>query len=285
MKLDGRTLYRIKACVTFDTTDGNTVKAGTLGGWVEREENLSHAGMAWIADNAIVYGNARVYGNAIVGDEAIVYGNAIVYGDAMICDKAIVSGDTRVSGYTIVYDNAMICDNAVVSGDARFGGNAIVCGNAIVSGEARVNGCAIVCDNAIVSGDTVVSGSAVVCDKAGVKICGNTLVDKDAFVGSTTIMTLSELMKFLDLENVMHVVFDSDERILNGFHSETFIYFGMGEFVDMVNDEREFGCIGINKVSLSAVPERFDDGYTSDLELVMIINDDDMELLLSLKKC
>ena len=63
----GKTLYRIKALVQF----GN-VNAGDLGGWIEKEENLSQYG------NAEVYGNARVYGNAWVYGDASVYGNAEV---------------------------------------------------------------------------------------------------------------------------------------------------------------------------------------------------------------
>ena len=51
----GTKLFRIKALVEF----GN-VKAGDLGGYVEKEENLSHEGNAW------VYGNARVCGDAEV---------------------------------------------------------------------------------------------------------------------------------------------------------------------------------------------------------------------------
>ena len=49
----GRKLFRIKALVSF-----GDVKEGTLGGYVEKEENLDHEGNAW------VYGDARVYGNA-----------------------------------------------------------------------------------------------------------------------------------------------------------------------------------------------------------------------------
>ena len=64
----GKTLYRIKALVQF----GN-VNAGDLGGWIEKEENLSQSGNAW------VYGNAEVYG------DAEVYGNARVYGNAEVC--------------------------------------------------------------------------------------------------------------------------------------------------------------------------------------------------------
>ena len=70
----GKTLYRIKALVQF----GN-VNAGDLGGWIEKEENLSQSGNAW------VYGNARVSGDASVYGDAEVYGNARVYGNAEVC--------------------------------------------------------------------------------------------------------------------------------------------------------------------------------------------------------
>lgn len=62
------TLNRIKASVTF----GN-IKSGDIGGWIEKKENLSHDGNAWVYDDAQVYGNARVYGNAQVYDDAQVY--------------------------------------------------------------------------------------------------------------------------------------------------------------------------------------------------------------------
>ena len=78
----GTKLFRIKALIEF----GN-VKAGELGGFVEKEENLNHEGNAW------VYGNARVCGNAWVCDDARVYGNAWVYGNARVCDDARVYGN------------------------------------------------------------------------------------------------------------------------------------------------------------------------------------------------
>ncbi|MDP0396124.1 hypothetical protein Q7Y95_10420, partial [Glaesserella parasuis] len=67
----GRTLYRIKALITF-----GLVGAGQLGGYIETEKNLDHSGNAW------VYDNARVFGNAMVYDNARVFGNARVYGNA-----------------------------------------------------------------------------------------------------------------------------------------------------------------------------------------------------------
>ena len=86
----GKKLFRIKALVEF----GN-VKEGEIGGFVEKEENLSHDGNAWVYGNARVYGDARVYGNAWVYGDARVYGNAWVYGDAWVsrdADYATVKG-------------------------------------------------------------------------------------------------------------------------------------------------------------------------------------------------
>ena len=67
------TLHRIRAVEEF-----GLVKVGDLGGWIEKEENLSHEGKAWVYGDAEVWGNAEVYG------DAEVWGNAKVYGDANI---------------------------------------------------------------------------------------------------------------------------------------------------------------------------------------------------------
>lgn len=64
----GKTLYRIRAVRDF-----GSVKTGEFGGYIEKKENLSHFGDAW------VYGNAKVYGDARVSGNARVYGNAEVF--------------------------------------------------------------------------------------------------------------------------------------------------------------------------------------------------------------
>ena len=55
------TLHRIRAVVEF-----GFVKVGDLGGWIEKEENLSHVGKAWVCGDAEVWGNAKVCGDAEV---------------------------------------------------------------------------------------------------------------------------------------------------------------------------------------------------------------------------
>ena len=140
----GKKLFRIKALVEF----GN-VKAGELGGYVEKEENVSQADNAWVSGDAEVFGNAKVYDNAWVSGDARVYDNAWVSGDARVSGNAWVSGDARVSGNAWVSGDAWVRGNARVYGDARVSGNAWVSGNARVSGNAWVYGDA---DYALVQG-------------------------------------------------------------------------------------------------------------------------------------
>ena len=79
-------MFRIKALVNISKFD---IKIGDLGGLIEKEENLSHNGYAWISGNARVFGNAQVSGNARVSGDARVYGNAQVYGNALVVSPPI----------------------------------------------------------------------------------------------------------------------------------------------------------------------------------------------------
>ena len=54
------TLHRIQAITSFAS-----VVAGELGGWIEKEEILSHKGDAWVYSNAKVYANPVVRGKAV----------------------------------------------------------------------------------------------------------------------------------------------------------------------------------------------------------------------------
>ena len=111
----GKKLFRIKALVEF-----GDVKAGELGGYVEKEGNVSQDDNAWVSGDAEVFGNAKVSGNAKVFGNAKVYDNAWVSGDARVYDNAWVSGDARVSGDAWVSDNAWVSGDARVSGDADY---------------------------------------------------------------------------------------------------------------------------------------------------------------------
>jgi len=100
----GVTLFRIKATVDIDRFG---VKKGDLGGFIEKEDNLS--GNAWVHGDAQVFGNARVFGNAQV------------FGDARVAGNAWVAGNARVYGNAWVYDNAQVSDNDDLCWFSRFG--------------------------------------------------------------------------------------------------------------------------------------------------------------------
>lgn len=89
----GATLRRIRAVRDF-----GDVKAGDLGGWIEKESNLAHEGRAWVSGDARVSGLAQVCGNAQVSGDAWVCGDACVSGDAQVCGDACVSGSAQVFG-------------------------------------------------------------------------------------------------------------------------------------------------------------------------------------------
>ena len=127
----GKKLFQIKALISF----GN-VEEGDLGGFIEKEDNLSQYGNAWVYGNAEVYDNARVSGDARVSGNAEVSGDARVSGNARVYGNAEVYGDARVYGDAWVYGNAEVYGNARVYGDAEVYGDAWVSGDAEVSGNA-----------------------------------------------------------------------------------------------------------------------------------------------------
>lgn len=98
-KYRGTTLHRIRAVRDF----GN-VKKGDLGGFIEKEDNLSHDGEAWVGDNAVVCDNAKVFRDAQVFGNAVICGNAWVYGSAW------VGGNTETHG-TWIFGDARIYSN------------------------------------------------------------------------------------------------------------------------------------------------------------------------------
>lgn len=117
-----RRLHRIRAIRDF-----GTVKAGTVGGFIESEDNLSHDGNCWVGDGARVFENASVSENAEVLGTVSIDGNAVIKGDSSVRGNVIVIGE-----------NAKICDRATVQGYASIRGNSIIGGNTIVENWARI---------------------------------------------------------------------------------------------------------------------------------------------------
>jgi len=127
LHIRGRKLYRIQALKDF-----GIVKKGDIGGWIEKESNLSQEGDCWIYNNAIVCESAKVFDNAEVRDSAVVCEAAEVF------DNSYVIGNSFVSGGSKIYGNALVKGKAFVSGEAHIYENAIVEGNSNIIGKAKV---------------------------------------------------------------------------------------------------------------------------------------------------
>jgi len=197
--VDGHVLHRIRR-----------LSDGKLGGFIEKEENLSQEGSCWVDDNAKVYDDARVYDNAHVYGNAIVYGSAQIYDNAWVCNNAKVYDDAqvyehakvygdaqvydkaKVYDFANVYNNAQIYNNALIYESAEIYQNAKVYGNAEVYRSAKVHGKAEVWDYAKIYGLAEVRGNAKVYDNAevyfyamvedNVKIYGNAKVYGFAYI-------------------------------------------------------------------------------------------------------
>lgn len=138
-------LHRIRAVRDI----GSEVKKGDLGGFVEREENLSFESGddAWIFGNAIAAGNSYVDQNACLLDEAVA------------CDNAYISHGAKLSGSARAEDDAYI-RGATLKDHARASGNSMI----LVSPDTHLtpvlsDSCAVY---GSVSGDVLVLGKAVI---------------------------------------------------------------------------------------------------------------------------
>ena len=84
----GTVLHRVVATTSFTVAHAVVVDAGDVGGWIEKESNLSDN--AWVSGDALIYGDAQVYGNAQA------------YGDVQVCGDARV---VNVGDYLVFKNN------------------------------------------------------------------------------------------------------------------------------------------------------------------------------------
>ncbi|EJF88001.1 hypothetical protein ME1_00965 [Bartonella vinsonii subsp. arupensis OK-94-513] len=147
--VDGHLLYRIRALKDFAD-----VKKGDLGGYIEKQSNLSHKGDCWVYDHARVFQNARVFGNAKVKGYFVD-----VYGNAHVSNAVVIEGNAKIYDNACVTNYAHISDDSVICGDAHVGGNAKISDGAYICDESRVFDDAVIC-GALVSGDSYIHSAA-----------------------------------------------------------------------------------------------------------------------------
>ena len=135
----GKKLFRIRALKDF-----GSIRCGDIGGFVEKESNLSHEGNCWIYDNAKIFDYGTVCSNATLWNEAEVSGHAWVSGSASISDNAIVDDWAYAGGEVDICDNAWIHGRAYLNGNVRIFDNAEVGGPVMLTGEQWICGEAVV---------------------------------------------------------------------------------------------------------------------------------------------
>ena len=209
IEYEGRTVYRRKALRDF----GN-VKAGDLGGYIEKEENLSHYGDCWVYDEAKVCENAEVRGNAKVFGIAFVYDNAEVCGSAIVFDNVHISGNAIVFGNAKVYGYAHIFGNAEVFGSAKVYMNAEVCGSAKIHGYAKVYGSAkIMCNS---------------------RVYGDAKIEEDTIIGKVS-MPYKKIFQYQCKQRLLTAILTENDEILYSLGCQTNIT--EKEFIDRIYNE------------------------------------------------
>ena len=158
---NGKTLFRIIAVRDIYLCYGGCIEAGTIGGYIEHESNLSNYGECWIGGDAKVYGNATVSKNAYVKGMAVVKDNAIVTDmtvinqHAVIKNYAIVSERAYVSGKSVIYGNSKITEKATIADNSYVHGHAWIGGDVLLQGENKIYG------NVKLSGNMDISNSQI----------------------------------------------------------------------------------------------------------------------------
>ena len=92
--LGNTTLRRIR--LLKDIKPFNKLESGSLGGYIEKIENLSQFGNSWVFYDAIVCENGYVGDNACVNGYSMIKGNAKVVNNAYVGDGSVISGNAKL---------------------------------------------------------------------------------------------------------------------------------------------------------------------------------------------
>ncbi|MDR2345468.1 MAG: hypothetical protein LBE18_05325 [Planctomycetaceae bacterium] len=192
---DGRRVNRI-----ISLRDFGDVKSGTIGGFIENDENLSHDGTCWIADDAAAAGRSCVCHNALLRDRAKIDGHAMVGGSAIIQDDAFLYKNVFVYENSVVGLKSYLTDVVTVGGNSRIFCNyrynksgrlrlPNLCGLAETRDFARLEGAVSVNDSCIIAGNAIVRGNVKLCDR--VRVDGNAVVENHVILSDDVWITQS----------------------------------------------------------------------------------------------
>ena len=72
------------------------ISDGVLGGFIEKESNLSHEGTCWVGDLAYVMDESQVIEDAQVLDEAWIEGSSLIGGEAVVGNRELIIDEVRI---------------------------------------------------------------------------------------------------------------------------------------------------------------------------------------------
>jgi len=178
------TVYRIRALKDFTLTNGKKVKVGDLGGWLEREENLSHRGTCWVCDECTMFDGAHRIEDSIGCGNSRQYGDSRQYGNSIQSEYSSQYGDStqadnsRQYGYSMQYGDSIQSGNSRQYGDSRQFGKSSQSGNSIQFGYSRQSGDSVQHGDSRQAGDFVhTHGQHSSCSNSGQLTKKNELIE------------------------------------------------------------------------------------------------------------
>lgn len=142
-------LHRIRAVTSINDRIGK----GSLGGFVESEQNLSQEGTSWIYDDAISCESALVERSAGLYDGAMARGSALITGESQMYDRAVAEGnccirageikeEARVAGDSIIGEGMQDQLSPLIAGKSHVYGTVrgwFVIKDLVLPGESLIN--------------------------------------------------------------------------------------------------------------------------------------------------
>ena len=187
IECEGHILHRIKALRDF-----NDVREGDLGGYVEKENNLSHYGNCWIYDNAkamddsrlygnsIMYGDSRLYGNSAMYDNSRMYGNSEMYGNSLMYDCSKMYDNSAMHGDSLICDGSEMHNNSKIYDNSEMHNNSKMYGNSEMYDNSRMYGKSVMYNNSEMHDKSVMCGYSELNNKA--KLYGKLISKVDDFI-------------------------------------------------------------------------------------------------------
>lgn len=190
------------------------VQAGDLGGWVESthlaDGTLRLQDDAWVFDDAEVHGNAVLRHRAQARHSATVRGNVVMEGDSRALDRAHLHGVTRLRDRARAADQSELAGGDL-SGDVIVAGDAKTHNHVRLSEHFRLDDAASVFDRFQGFGHGHLTGSAVGGDDA--MVGGDAVVTEYAHVGGEAFLTFGDRLDGFERLHSNHLSIGDSIRV------------------------------------------------------------------------